>query len=459
MRDICLIPLDNRPICAEWPQHLADFAGLPLHVPPPTLLDSGTLKTPLNTQALCDWGDPQADWIVALDTVCYGGLIPSRVGLEPLETLQTRLARFLARLARPPQAFASILRIPHYNNAEEEPDYWATWGEALYNYSVNYAHAWPDTTPDVGAQAEIPHTVLADFLARRRRNFDLNRAFVQALSDGQLARLVLAQDDTGPTGLNVSEARQLSALLTGLAGHVQTGADEVATTMLARHVCPHTPVHTVITGNAQAMARFDGVAVAEVVARQLAACATVPGTDGLSLIVHGPGQHMGDFCAGITPDTPATQVAETLQAVANSPRPVLADVACANGGDPALLAGLIDHGLIHRLYGYAAWNTPGNTIGSALSMGLLRYYAEHAGTFNPAAFARALLVRLSDDGLYQGQLRQALKTQHATLPSPEALLAALHAAGLKALEAQTGARVSRAEFPCNRWFEVRLQCS
>ena len=132
---VFLIPLDARPVCYDLPRRLALSAGLELSMPSPKLL--GQLKQPANFKTLDRWiknhlfeNDPV---IVALDTIAYGGLIASRVNAEPLEKLQDRVDKFFSQVkASSLFGFSSILRIPAYNNDEEEPDYWAQYGKALY---------------------------------------------------------------------------------------------------------------------------------------------------------------------------------------------------------------------------------------------------------------------------------------------------------------------------------------
>src|SRR5690349_7890506 len=133
-----LIPLDARPVCYDFPRRLAQSAGLELCLPSPKLL--GQLKTPADLKALDRWVKQhlfeKEPVIAALDTIAYGGLIPGRVENETLATLEKRVAQFIKHIrADGLFAFSSILRIPAYNNAEEEPEYWAQYGKQLYDYS------------------------------------------------------------------------------------------------------------------------------------------------------------------------------------------------------------------------------------------------------------------------------------------------------------------------------------
>jgi hypothetical protein len=74
---------------------------------------------------------------------------------------------------------------------------------------------------------------------------------------------------------------------------------------------------------------------------------------------------------------------------------VLVDLTFANGGDLSLGQTLLERGLWGRLYGYSAWNTLGNRLGSGLANLALPVP-------DPKRF---LLERVGDDLLYQADFR------------------------------------------------------
>ena len=81
MRKIIYIPLDERPCNYEFPALLA--AGTDYHVVRPDLSMMGLKKRPGDIEQLWAWLFEQArdadGVIVALDTLLYGGIIPSRL--------------------------------------------------------------------------------------------------------------------------------------------------------------------------------------------------------------------------------------------------------------------------------------------------------------------------------------------------------------------------------------------
>ncbi len=92
-----LLPVDNRPITYLFPQLICRLAGLNVLVPPRNLM--GSLLAPTDINALSNWleqavsqGNEGAIFI-CLDSLLYGGLIPSRRGDDSLEIILSRLKR------------------------------------------------------------------------------------------------------------------------------------------------------------------------------------------------------------------------------------------------------------------------------------------------------------------------------------------------------------------------------
>ena len=57
----------------------------------------------------------------------------------------------------------------------------------------------------------MPAEILDDYLSTRKRNFDINKLYLDWLTEGVLDTLVYSKDDTGEYGLNVEEAQTLEA--------------------------------------------------------------------------------------------------------------------------------------------------------------------------------------------------------------------------------------------------------
>lgn len=480
-RDFVVLPLDARPVCYEQVLELAAIAGVTVHLPPAACL--GVLKRPADFNALLSWwretlrAHPQAAVIASIDTMAYGGLIAGRVNTEPLEALQERVRKFLSELTdsnRPRYGFSSILRIPNYDNDEEEPDYWLTYGRQLYQLSV-YLHRHGEIP--LALTQMVPDMVMQDFLSRREKNFSLNQGLIDQLAEGTLDQLVFCQDDTGPEGLNVQEAHTLLSMLNehGMAerGYVQTGADEIALTMLAKAlwITEETPLKVAVRyfpeSGARALARFDGLPVEEVVSRNLSTLGAQVIQDedqaDLLLLINAPPTAMGDHCADeVVEQTPEAiqDLCDVLQTHLASRRVALADVVNANGADSRTLRELIKKigSPVANLSGFAGWNTPGNTIGTTLAMGAVSCWADRQNRLNGQALRTLLLKRILDDAIYQPTVRRVLRQNHPGEPSTEALnlLMPRETNGLETLFPDF-AFSCQYFFPCHRYFEVGIQ--
>lgn len=477
---IIVLPLDARPVCYDQVLDLAAIGGLNVILPPKPLL--GVLKQPAPLYQLCQWWQdqlsqyPHAAVIFSLDTMAYGGLIASRVNTEPPEILKSRIQQFFNLLQEthwPRSGFASILRIPNYNNAEEEPDYWEHYGEQLYQLS---AESHRLGKPPTSLQKAIPTTILEDFLFRREKNFQLNQFFLTCLKAGKLDLLVFCQDDTGEYGLNVQEAQALSTVISeqGLetSALVQTGADEVALTMLTKAVWQKSPSPLKVypwffpEQGAHVLARFDGLPIGHVVQRHLktlgAICTNTPEEADLIVMIHAPSQQMGDHCSRTQPVRTVEDVHSVVSALSHwlPQKPVtLADVVYANGADPLLMHACLEAKVpLDKLFGYAAWNTPGNTIGTALSMGAMSVWAQQSKRLNDAALKKLLLKRFLDDWVYQADVRLHLRDASQQLPSEVVLNQKMFEQTQLFMSLMNLPDLSpQYSFPCNRFFEVAIQ--
>jgi hypothetical protein len=478
-----VIPLDARPVCHSAVADLARLTGVHVFLPPADLL--GKLKNPANLVALRQWMErivqqhPIQAAIVSLDLLSYGGLIPSRIGEESNEDLIRELEKGLAILKDIPKiyGFSSILRIPTYNNNEEEPLYWAEWGETLSRFSQHLhkknilmqnwrSYEWPEAPP--------PKAVIKDFVTRRERNHWHNLRLLQLLQQKRLAHLVFCEDDRGEYGLNVYEADTLRARIETLEltefAHVQTGADEVAHTLLIRalEACLQDSLHVYVKSaqSLETMAKFDGQPIKNVMYQRIKATGSravskLEEAD-LVCIVHAPHYRMGDHGDATPADTTMNDAYETLalttEAVAQGKSVVLVDVAYANGADPVLLKAIKDEpDVLPQLAGYAAWNTPGNAIGSALAMGLGVVYAHKYGTGSGSRHRKTLATRLLDDGVYQSQVRHMWRLTNRPLDRVHLTDALLRHGQWILNTLGLGHKRIEARFPCDRTFECAIE--
>jgi hypothetical protein len=296
---------------------------------------------------------------------------------------------------------------------------------------------------------------------------------------------VFCQDDTGPFGLNVYEAHCLRDLLKQgeppAKGHIQTGADEVACGMLTRWRMSQAdvpltvwPVFSHPALGPRIVARFDGMPIGEMVGQHIRSVGAKFATDiesaDLLLMVHTPANMQGDHCEEILADTEPSQIQTILdwyrRALKTNQPFALVDLAYANGGDPACIQTLLEKepDFFQHVYGYAAWNTPGNSTGTVLSMACLRILAEREHTWHEGAFQQLMLTRLFDDYAYQSEVRKKVRALPDLDQLDEARLTELMQPYLKQVkQAVLSQGVTTDDFeeilfryPCKRTFEVEI---
>jgi hypothetical protein len=490
-RVIVALPVDGRPAVRSQVQALVACAGWQLRMPAVSAL--GHFRQAADRDALAQWlmdeGDAADAFVLSLDMLVYGGLVPSRFVPHTLQDLKRRLAVVEALSARWPHkpvfAFAATMRISNNNVADEEKPYCAQHGRALWAWSYHGDRA--AVTGDAAsatlareAEASIPAAVREDYFATRQRNFEITRCALRLVQRGVIDRLVLPQDDTAEWGLNIAERRALQAEVATLGVQervaIYPGADEVMHTLCARlvsqlegrpplriAVAPSDPTHV-----NELHALYEDRPVLESVASQVQAVGAVltddESTADVLLALHTQGTAQGDHAMqrALPQAVPvAADWLAQLSAWQGTGKPLLlADLAYANGGDPALLVHLgtlKQPGALPLPQAYAGWNTASNSLGSLLATAVLAQ-----GRWHENAAREALALRLLEDGLYQGLLRQTLRDAIDESRATHAdLLAAARAAVIApantwAAAQGLGFNVADVSLPWGRSFEIDL---
>lgn len=477
---LLLIPLDDRPATYHLPRQIGAIASLDVECPPLELM--GNLERPADCDALLAWlaeRAPEAQGaILSVDTLGYGGLIPSRQADTPLPVIQQRLAGLVkikeAKPTLPLYGFSVTMRLSAEAAVEEEKPYWAEYGRLIYRYSYHqdkYEQQGDavDLQAALDAKGQIPFEVLSDYMETRERNFAINQMMVEWTRRNLFDMLLMTQDDTSRFGLNVKEQRKLveQVTATNLSSRVLVypGADEVASVLVGRHlnrvkrqspaffVRYSTPYGGTITP------MYEDRPLERTVASQIQAVGgrvvgSMQEADVL-LMVNTPASGQGDLALRIhldKVDNPPRDLAPFARTLAESLVPTaLADVAYANGGDPELFRAFKDH---LRLCAFAAWNTAGNTLGTVVAQASA--WLDPA-TRDEAAQRQYMLDRIADDLLYQSQLRPQLQEERAKGRSVEELEQELPGR-LLALWSRLVHRIRiaaiEARFPWHRLFEV-----
>lgn len=382
---ICFIPIDNRPVCYNLAKDIAAIdENIEFFIPPREFL--GDLTRSAGVNEIIEWIEniPECDaMVISLDTIAYGGLIPSRRSTDSLEDIKSRLKRLKPLLKnKKVYAFSSIMRISNNNYNEEEKEYWKDWGKKIFEYSYS------------GVNDGIPQAILDDYLATRKRNFEINKTYL----NWGLNTLIFSKDDCAPKGFNVDEARELERL----GAKTKTGADEILLTLLARAIEKEIKVFLEFTepDYKDCISNYEDVSIEKSVQGQLelggfTQVQTREEAD-VILIVNNFIEKQGEHVMVWT-----TQPFRKTFTPPDKPY-AIADVRYANGADNDFVEQLLPQIDLKNFYGYAGWNTSANTIGSLLAGVKVRW---NTGKYNEAAFKRLQMIRFLDDWAYQANVR------------------------------------------------------
>lgn len=503
MKPLLLVPLDDRPCCRQFVERLAGIANWPLVVAPNHLL--GCFLQPGQPEQLQQWFSEQlegsAGAIVSLDMICYGGLVASRQatpsdGLDPQGLLETFVA--LLGHKHPAQATQSahsdfpvwasntIMRTAPTQSTSEQVRYAAI----LLDLSVRLAdsashldeatgHKLPSNVEETLTQLvdQLPKDYLRDYLKTRKRNHRINCEALKLTKQRSFVHLLLGIDDSKTKGWNILEMSAMQPDFPVGRANIAPGTDENALLLLSQAIghltgAPPRRFHLVVSEQALAqIGSYEDRPLKDLLASQMvsASLQTTSQPHDPSpfylFIYSGPqtqaGQPEAEHQDPQTETVPLAFLERLQSALDQGGRVVVADIAYANGGSLALgkcLAPLHD-----RLLGYSAWNTTGNTIGTALA--LIGCASPNPSPSQRRAEQRFCWERLLDDLVYQSQVRSDCRQTigqlglHLTAAESQQIQSTLKTQIEEAARAIGFPQVPNFEvaLPWNRLFEIEIQ--
>jgi Protein of unknown function (DUF4127) len=430
---IVLLPLDDRPAVAQFAHMIGAIGDYEVVMPPPEML--GKFTTPGDTKKLRDWlsivNYKQIDAIViSVDMLAYGGLVASRAP-DTTQTDAVKRLEFFHWLKSkhptvPVYAFNVLMRVAP--TASKETRGWrddlARWAELMDRApKTNDAKLQSELTQ---LKAKLERQVMDDYLTARRRNLQVNLAMVKLYEDRVIENLIFLQDDAREYGLHRHDQLILRERLKarGIDDEVPiyNGADEGSLSLVARAVLDKQKqkikvavVYSSEKGR-KVIAPYEDHPLEFTVENQIKAAggqlAKTTETPDYTLYVNAPETTASEF----------TLFSKNLVADLKAGKPVaLGDVLFPaphfSGADERLVAILKAENLIDKLTGYAAWNTAGNALGTAIPAANLRIFSKQI-TDAPERAARAtashfefLLHRFAGDYLYHNIVRFEINTQ------------------------------------------------
>ena len=494
---ILYVPLDERPCNAGLPLEFPPSSGIHILTPPPRLL--GKKKVPAPYAELREWVETYLPLcrraVLSLDMLLYGGLLPSRLHRMDSPELDERLKKLESLLKRTDcqvSAFSLIMRTPKYNSADEEPDYWEDWGELIYRRSCLLERYGPESgavSPELQClEHRIPREYIHDYELRRRRNLETNQKVIRLHRHGLIRHLVIVRDDSSPGGYTAMDRKKLLGNNPDILSY--PGADEVGAVMLCRAALSlgdddsrmKRRVHVLYDreDNSRRIPNYQGVSLHESVLLQVKSSGGIlcddPHHAHLILAVQTMDRRsresweQSDPAGPPDPESDNTFAEKIAFHLGRGKTMALADVKFSNGGDIDLVLRLGKAGIFENLAAYAAWNTAGNSIGTALAGGL----AEVNWPDNEIRLS-SLRYHYWDDLIYQSRVRRILLDEELPKRGVSRFDLAgereeIAAAARRRMEEESSAiqerigvpflpnlRIPRISFPWNRLFEIQLE--
>lgn len=429
MKKIVLLPLDERPCNYDFPYKL--FNCNEFKVIRPEKLGDKKQAASLNDmkQFLLDSCKNADGLVISIDTLLYGGLIPSRLHQSTKEEIGNRLEliKSLKENNRNLKiyGFHCIMRCPKYSSNDEEPDYYEECGSEIHRIGelehkqkLGFDHS--EELKDLYHQ--VKEEYLTDYINRRELNRIFNLLTLDYVKMGIIDFLIIPQDDSAKYGFTAMDQevirRQIREQKLQDVVFMYPGADEVSMTLLARvmnEINGRTPKVFVKYASIHApflIPAYEDRSLGETMKYHIlaAGCTTIqsPLEADLVLAISAPGGEMLE--ASVQPvmnhnydvERNITEFVLFLEEQIRMGKPVaIGDNAFANGSDLELVELLNKKNLLLKVAGYAGWNTSSNTIGTALSEGVIYLYRGDCNEHKSF-----LIERYLEDAGYCAQVRK-----------------------------------------------------
>jgi len=432
------LPLDERPCNYHFAERIARSSPIELVNPERAVL--GDKKHPADVNALegflLDNAASADGFVISVDMLLYGGIVPSRLHRMDEAELTKRLS-VIDKIkeinpAAKIYAFALIMRCPKYSSGDEEPDYYEYCGEQIFKTGQvkhkralglidateaerllsEYADAIGDNLPDFERRREVNRAMLIRVIRMLGRSIDF---------------LVIPQDDSAEYGYTSMDREAIRAViesegLTDVA--MYPGADEVGMTLLARAACelkgvtPRIECIFAHEDSPKIVPLYEDRPLERTLPFQISSAGCLQLTEGedsdIRLYLNYPAfepkevyekpsdgyfaRNLPAFCDKIAASVNGGKVT------------AIADGAYCNGGDRELLLMLQERIPLLSLSAYAGWNTSSNTLGTVICQAVFVFLFGDAPEQK-----RFLAERIYEDVGYCGHVR-ALVTNTMLAP-------------------------------------------
>lgn len=441
MTKIIYVPLDERACNYSFPQKLAQMTD-DIKLLVPAYEDMGRLKTPANYNKIWEWifeNAPDCEYaILSVDTLVYGNIINSRTHYRTREECEETLNNFRKLKRINPNlkihAFNLVARVAAYNNAHEDPDFWATQGWNIWRYTyltdkISRGHADSAEEKELNELTnKIPIDNLNDFIERRRVDRFTNLFCVGLVKDGVFDILTVPKDDTAEYGYaamdqsaiaqKVREERLMDKVF------VYPGADEVGCILFTRifnlinNYSPRVYVRYSSTLGPTIVPKYEDRPLHESIKAQITSAGGIYEDNAdhsdCMLAVNSPGKYMIESSEQYTKDLTFTShinMHEFLRYIdyygSSYQKAIgLAEVSVSNGCENEFMDYALLMGIFQKVQSVGGWNTAQNTIGVVLAQTMIAsYYNRYADDYVKFKLSEEFKLRsVICDWLYQSNV-------------------------------------------------------
>lgn len=430
MKKIVYLPLDERPCNLAYPTAVSEGHEAYILLSP-DLSVMGRKKTPadfdkIKSFLLSECYDAD-QLIIALDTLLYGGIIPSRLHHLDRDELKERLGLLRTLKDENPSlyvsAFSLVMRCPCYSDSSEEPDYYAECGREIFLYGQNeHKRRLGEITYEEYKAERVRlsacHGYIEDYEKRRETNLDCLTDALRMVGE-YIDDFTILQDDSNARGYTAMDRERVLSLVNerGIDLDTYPGADEAGLTLLARAATriegrrPRIYPAYAREGAENVVPIYEDREIHKTVSAQIKSAGAVEcfSEDEADLVLYCNlyDERTYDVYLNYTKQTDESYIAGFVdridKTVISGRGAVVADVAYCNSGDITLAMEMEKRFGVMKLWGYAGWNTASNTLGTAICQGVLRYLYGDSETHR-----RFSALRIMDDVVYSADVRREM---------------------------------------------------
>ena len=442
-KSILYIPIDNRPCNLKQVAEVAEKLGYEVVTPPEELLGTGATPDKFGKpEELWQWlNDNAADStaaVISTDAMLYGSLVGSRQHNLTAEEILNRAEKFSDFKKNfpylPIYAFGTIMRTPTAAGSSAEPEYYRQYGAAFFEYTAlkdkqeteklsrkeQKQLAWLDYY--------IPNEYKEDWFARRNKNFNANKYFIDMVKFGMFEYFLIGCDDNTIFSQTHLESRHLKQYAAGYEKsqfQVTAGADELGMLMVSRAINKDLNEIPFVTAfynegkGGNTIPNYSNEKISNSVYDAIFAAGglPVPAPERADLVLavntnfDGKTFDAGSEKNSLKPRKSTKNFMQILDNLTEKNYPVaVADISFANGSDNALMEQIKNKDLQFKIQAYGGWNTATNSSGFVIGAGVLtKFMTEHEKN-------SLLLTRYFDDWIYQANVRTILRRDVNKIP-------------------------------------------